>query len=79
MPRFDGTGPTGRGRMTGRGMGRCRTVNDSGGFAGQNEPSSGDQATGPVQGLVRRIGRGLGMGQGRGSGRGRFGGGQNGR
>ena len=23
MPRFDGTGPMGRGPMTGRGMGRC--------------------------------------------------------
>ena len=23
MPRFDGTGPTGRGPMTGRGLGKC--------------------------------------------------------
>ena len=24
MPRFDGTGPTGKGPMSGRGMGNCR-------------------------------------------------------
>lgn len=33
MPRFDGTGPNGRGPMTGRGMGRCNNkvvVKDSG-------------------------------------------------
>lgn len=26
MPRFDGTGPLGRGPMTGRGFGNCRTT-----------------------------------------------------
>ncbi|MGI6650074.1 MAG: DUF5320 domain-containing protein [Bacillota bacterium] len=79
MPRFDGTGPDGRGRMTGRGMGRCR-INNPDGVPSQNELPDGDQMTGPVQGLVRRIGRGLGMGQGQGQGRGRgFGVGRGGR
>jgi len=70
MPRFDGTGPVGRGRMTGRGMGKCRAVNNSEGILSQDESQLGDQKTGTVQGLFRRIGRGLGMGQGRGSGAG---------
>ncbi len=57
MPGFNGTGPNGRGSMTGRGMGRC---NDGGnrapGFAGR--------------GLGRGAGRGLGRGAGQGLGRG---------
>lgn len=31
MPRRDGTGPMGRGSMTGRGMGPCCNANDVGG------------------------------------------------
>ncbi len=27
MPRFDGTGPQGKGPMTGRGLGHCNTKN----------------------------------------------------
>jgi len=55
MPGFNGTGPNGRGSMTGRRMGRC---NDGGnrapGFAGRG------LGLGRGQGLGRGAGRGLG-------------------
>jgi len=73
MPRFDGSGPAGRGRMTGRGMGKCGAVNNSDGTLSKDESQLDDQKTETIQGLFRRIGRGLGMGQGQGLGAGRGG------
>jgi hypothetical protein len=72
MPRFDGTGPAGRGRMFGRGMGKCCAVKNSEEISSQDVQLV-DQKTGTVQGLVRRIGQGLGLGQGRGYGAGQGG------
>ncbi len=61
MPRGDGTGPEGRGPMTGRGLGYC---------AGYSTPGF---TKGVGRGLARGRGRGLGRGLGRGfrGGRGR--------
>ena len=52
MPWGDGTGPNGRGRMTGRGMGYC---------AGYDVPGYSN----PSQGFGRGFGRGRGLGRGR--------------
>lgn len=71
MPRFDGTGPNGSGKMTGRGQGKCVVrINDMPG-GGKN-----------TQGFVRRLGQslrsGLGACAGKGPGRGQGGAGRNG-
>lgn len=68
MPRFDGTGPIGRGPMTGRGFGYCRTA-----YQPTQQPvaPSGENQTGattenipvyqsPVQGQTPVYGRGRG-------------------
>jgi len=60
MPRLDGTGPAGRGAMTGRGMGNCIVpVGKSSIFVPQ---------AGRGMGMRRGMGRGMGMGRGRGFG-----------
>jgi hypothetical protein len=64
MPRFDGTGPTGAGSMTGRGQGDCITDN----------PGSISKFVRLGSGLGRGLGRGLGLALGRGAGLGRRGG-----
>jgi hypothetical protein len=48
MPRGDGTGPEGKGKMTGRAAGYC---------SGSKSP--GFQTPGPRQGLGRALGNGL--------------------
>jgi predicted DNA-binding protein (UPF0251 family) len=55
MPNFDGTGPEGKGPMTGRGYGKCEGA--------KGAKNSSDQAARP---LGRGMGRGLGLGRGRG-------------
>jgi hypothetical protein len=81
MPRFDGTGPQGRGPMTGKGMGFC-VLKESKDKPGQVEGFVGIQSTpvsqygyGPPYTAVRPMqGRGFGRGFGCGRGlRGRFG------
>jgi hypothetical protein len=62
MPQGDGTGPTGKGPRTGRGLGRCQ---------GQDASNAGDQVrSGPIgRFLFNRGGKGgRGKGRGRGSG-----------
>jgi hypothetical protein len=59
MPNLDGTGPLGKGPMTGRKLGNCAK--------GQSTPAAG---IGPC-GKVRGTGTGRGRGTGRGAGRGR--------
>lgn len=68
MPRRDGTGPMGKGRMTGRGQGSCNP--DRGSFS-DNEQSR--RSLGIGSGLNKGSGRnfGRGLGQRRGSGKGR--------
>lgn len=74
MPRFDGTGPTGAGPMTGGGRGYCavRLPSASGetpvGYAGL-----GGRLAGAWSSFGNRLGLGLGRGRrgGRGGGRGR--------
>ena len=63
MPGGNGTGPQGRGPLTGRGMGNC---------SGNNPPNS--TAYGRGYGTGRGFGAGRGMGRGMGRG---FGGGYN--
>ncbi|MDY0257318.1 DUF5320 domain-containing protein [Gudongella oleilytica] len=62
MPRFDMTGPMGRGSMTGRGMGYC---------ARPAVPGTG-RGVGFGMGMGRGFGFGRGAGFGRGFGRNRF-------
>ncbi|MFW5985141.1 MAG: DUF5320 domain-containing protein [Halanaerobiaceae bacterium] len=62
MPRGDGTGPAGRGPMTGRAAGYC---------AGFNVPGYMNEVPGRGRGFGRGLGRGRGFGYGRGFGRGR--------
>lgn len=62
MPRFDMTGPMGRGAMTGRGMGYC---------ARPAVPWTG-RGVGFGMGMGRGFGFGRGAGFGRGLGRNRF-------
>jgi len=54
MPRFDGTGPQGKGAKTGRGLGNCVNSN------GRRIPCPG--------GRIRSGGQGRGLGTGRGNG-----------
>lgn len=81
MPRFDGTGPSGRGPLSGRGEGYCIVRNDmtnpvdTAGYMGlQADPYSGRGIgnTGYQPGIpfrgMRCIGRGRGRGR-RGNGR----------
>lgn len=66
MPRGNGTGPDGRGQMSGRGEGYC---------AGYGLPGYANSAAGIGRGMGRGFGRGRGFGPGRvfgmGFGRGR--------
>jgi hypothetical protein len=61
MPRFDGTGPEGKGAMTGRGQGRCNTAGSS---------YSSERVIGMGAGQALGRGQGSGRGAGRNSGRG---------
>jgi hypothetical protein len=67
MPGGDGSGPMGRGPMTGRGAGYCAGYNMPG-FANPNFPRMG-MGWGPGRGFG--YGRGFGRGYGRGFGYGR--------
>jgi len=64
MPRFDKTGPEGKGSQTGRGMGKCSSSNDS-----NVGTSSTDNMRGRGQGRRRGLGRGLGRSLGFGKGK----------
>jgi hypothetical protein len=69
MPKRDGTGPMGNGRMTGRGRGACNP--DRGNF--RNNEQGGRNAgrgSGQDRGSGRNSGRGFGQGRGSGKGRG---------
>jgi len=59
MPRFDGTGPSGKGPLTGRGLGSCNS-----------ETEVPADTRGRGLGLGRGRGQGLDRGQGLGFGRG---------
>ncbi|MCE5199597.1 MAG: NifB/NifX family molybdenum-iron cluster-binding protein [Armatimonadota bacterium] len=80
MPRMDGTGPTGQGPMSGRGLGFCSTPGVNASQVTSQQPTSwiGRFVQGAVGGfgLVNngtRRGGGRGAGRGRGQGRGRRG------
>ncbi len=57
MPRFDGTGPMGKGEMTGRGLGKCAGNDDS-----NTEYGYGRRGMRKGSGRGRRCGRGFGCG-----------------
>ncbi len=63
MPRGDGTGPSGMGPMTGRGMGYCAGF-DVPGFVNSGPVGYGRGRGFAGRGLGRGYGRGLGMGRG---------------
>ena len=65
MPRGDGTGPSGQGPRTGRGLGKC------GRKSGQNQNQGTGQKVIPNEQNPVGTGRGQGGGQGGGQGRGR--------
>jgi hypothetical protein len=60
MPRLDGTGPQGKGPMTGRGLGKCKKASDG----SKNEANI--SPCGKVMGTGAGRGRGASCGQGRG-------------
>ncbi|MBN2733567.1 MAG: DUF5320 domain-containing protein [Methanomicrobiaceae archaeon] len=77
MPGFDGTGPRGLGRMTGRKFGPCNPANtaEKTAVAGENVVTENAEQN-PAQNVVYGLGRGgvpRGCGQGFGGGRGRRG------
>ena len=83
MPGFDGTGPQGRGPMTGKGMGFCvlKEPKDKPGqvegFVGIQSTSVSQYGYGPFYTAARPMygigfGRGCGCGRGLRGGRGRF-------
>lgn len=57
MPRGDGTGPEGKGPMTGRGAGRCGD-NDIAGFAGAGRGRGRGRGFGRGRARRNRLGRG---------------------
>lgn len=62
MPKRDGTGPMGKGRMTGRGQGAC---NPAGGSSSDNKQGRRNLGGGSEQ--TRGSGQGRGSGKGRGN------------
>ena len=69
MPKRDGTGPTGNGRMTGRGRGACNP--DRGTFRDNEQGGrNAGRGSGQDKGSGRNPGRGFGQGRGSGKGRG---------
>ena len=66
MPGFDGTGPQGRGRRTGRGLGYCspQERREAGDEGRTTEPVDEARPIEPAFGFRRRPGRG-GRGRGR--------------
>jgi len=69
MPKRDGTGPIGKGRMTGRGQGVC---NPAGGTFSYNEQGgrNAGRGLGQDKGAGRNSGRDFGQRRGSGKGRG---------
>jgi len=69
MPKRDGTGPMGNGRMTGRGRGACNP--DRGTFRDNEQGGrNAGRGSGQDRGSGRNSGRGFGQGLGSGKGRG---------
>ncbi len=68
MPKRDGTGPKGNGRMTGRGQGACSTSGGTFSFNEQGRRSAGRVS---VQDKISGRNSGKGFGQRRGSGKSR--------
>ncbi|MBW1727968.1 MAG: DUF5320 domain-containing protein [Deltaproteobacteria bacterium] len=69
MPKRDGTGPMGNGRMTGRDRGTCNP--DRGSFSDNNQGRRNlSLGSGQNKGLGRNSGRGFGQRRGSGKGRG---------
>ena len=66
MPRFDHTGPEGKGSRTGRGMGKCGKAANAAGRGMGATPDAGQTAG---QGMDASQNMGRGMGQGTGQGR----------
>ena len=60
MPRGDGTGPSGQGSMTGRGLGSCGSDSEKN---TPNKPRLGRLNGSRIGRGLNRIGRGLGLGQ----------------
>lgn len=69
MPRRDGTGPMGNGRMTGKGRGACNPDRGSLSYNEQGRQNL-DIGSGQNKGLDRHSGRGFGQRRGSGKGRG---------
>lgn len=65
MPRFNGTGPEGKGSMTGRGLGPCNNniVKNQDATNSNNDSNLQNNFYGPIGGAFRR-GRGHGRGRG---------------
>jgi Family of unknown function (DUF5320) len=73
----NGTGPTGEGPLTGRGLGNCNpktNTEDNQDINNQDLPRGRGLGLGNGRGPGRGMGRGLGQGGGRGMGRGQGGG-----
>jgi len=69
MPQRDGTGPQGRGPMTGRGRGKCSpkdktSVPPENGGMGLGRKLGRGRRQGPGRGADRSAGRGAGQGRG---------------
>ncbi|MGQ1787658.1 MULTISPECIES: DUF5320 domain-containing protein [unclassified Saccharicrinis] len=64
MPRFDKTGPEGKGSQTGRGMGKCNPSEQSKHNSSDSEKTSGGRGAGRRRGFGRGLGRALGFGKG---------------
>jgi Family of unknown function (DUF5320) len=65
MPRGDGTGPSGQGSRTGRGLGTCIGAGIRRLFQGARPPQTPSETDGTGTGL----GQGMGLGRGQRSGR----------
>lgn len=70
MPRHDGTGPSGKGPKTGKGLGRCTGAKetDRGVGLGRGLGAGKGQGVGKGRGMGKGLGTGRGMGAGLGRG-----------
>lgn len=71
MPRFNGTGPEGKGPLTGRGLGNCDSKVDNKTTVTIENDTPNVNLNSPVDNFNRGMGLGRGLGMGRGSGMGR--------
>jgi hypothetical protein len=70
MPNFDGTGPKGQGKMSGKKKGRCKDTKTTQMVKSENQSTENKDVDAKTERGAKPRGGGMDKGQGRGGGRG---------